>query len=80
MAQSSIEIEGGVISHGANVYEYRYGTVDGFFSITFTSTTRPKIGDKIVDGINVPLEGYEINQDKSRWIKTPPDVWPENKF
>ena len=75
-----IEIEGGVISLGNNLYEYRYGTVDGYFRVTFTSTTRPKIGDKIVNGVNEPLVGYESNQDKSRWIKTPPDVWPEDKF
>lgn len=80
MSDTVIEIEGGVISYPNNLYEYRYSTVDGYFSVQFTSTTRPKIGDKIVNGVCVPLEGYEINQDHSRWIPTPQPTWPEEKF
>lgn len=72
----TISIEGGCVQLGDTLWEYRWGDVDGEHRVQFSSVGKPKIGDKIVDGALVPLIGYKINGDTSRWQEQRDEEWP----
>lgn len=77
---ATIKIQSGCVQLEGNDYIYRYTDKEGEHTVVFTASQVPKVGDSITDGVLVPLVGYDINQDHSKWIKNPPDTWPENKF
>lgn len=76
---TTISIEGGTTHLGGNLYRYEYGTVDGRMAVLFTAPRKPKIGDKVVDGVWEALVGYKINGDVSRWLPEDFDTWPNLK-
>ena len=66
---NSVSIEAGCTKIGPNRYIYIYDLNEGLEAISFNSTTTPKIGDTIVDGVLVPLVGYKINNDPGFQLK-----------
>jgi hypothetical protein len=74
---TTISIEGGTVLVSPGVYKYSYDDVEGFHTITFTASQKPKVGDSVVDGVLVPLVGFKINGDVSRWLPASYDTWPD---
>lgn len=65
-------IEGGTYrlstnSEGIDTYVYRFTNRQGENTIVFLAAVVPKIGDRIVNGIHIPLVGDKINSDTSKW-------------
>lgn len=65
-------IQGGTykIEHGEDnihTYVYRFSDKAGDHVIVFLAADRPEIGDRIVNGIHVPITGWVINDDTSKW-------------
>lgn len=74
-----ISIENGTIKLSEGVYRYDYSDVSGTHSETFTASQTPQIGDSIDAGVLVPLVGYKINHDVSKWVSEDWDTWPKRK-
>lgn len=69
-------IENGTISKGGGVYEYINTTNAGTEKITFVSATIPEIGDVIGDDlVLIPLQGYKVNNDTSKWEHHDRETW-----
>ncbi len=77
---STVKIQGGCVQLEGNDYIYHYTDKEGEHSVVFTASQVPKVGDSITVGVLVPLVGYDINQDHSKWLPPQIDTWPENKF
>lgn len=73
----TITIEAGVAKIADLLYVYRWNDVGGIHEVTFTSDEVPKVGDSIENGVLVPLVGYKINDDHSKWLPDQYDYWPD---
>lgn len=64
-----MRIEAGTWHIEGNTWGYRYGDAEGDHVIVFTAEpgVKPRIGDSIEAGVHVPLVGYIINGDVSKW-------------
>lgn len=65
-------IEGGTYllsksADGINTYVYRFNNREGENTIVFLASVVPKIGDKIVNGVHIPLTEWKVNNDTSKW-------------
>lgn len=79
-----IKIEGGtekLVGHPEGTYRYIRSTNEGIFSIVFLAAPGevPEVGDFIdpVGKVLVKRQGYQINDDTSRWETQPKDYWGE---
>lgn len=77
-------IEGGTYrlstdSEGIDTYVYRFSDREGEHTIVFLAGVTPKIGDKIVDGVHVPLTEWKINNDTSKWNEYYNIKFPDNE-
>lgn len=73
-----VSIEGGCTELGEGLWRYDWTTNDGPCCVIFNAQDlKPQIGDKVVSGNLVPLEGWKINSDTSKWRKGEDPVWPE---
>lgn len=73
-----VTIEGGCTELGEGLWRYDWTTNDGPCCVIFNAgPLKPKIGDTVASGVLIPLEGYKINSDTSRWRPSDYDEWPE---
>ena len=77
-------IEGGTyklntISEGIDTYVYRFTDKEGEHTVVFLASVVPKIGDRIVDGVHIPLTEYKINNDTSKWNEYYNIKFPDNE-
>lgn len=85
---ANVSIEGGctrisnLYAVSPHMWKYHYTTSDGDFTEFFTAPvgTVPKIGDRIVDGVLVPLTTVKSNQDHSKWEHSPPETYGRSVF
>ena len=56
-------------AEGIDTYVYRFTDRRGEHTIVFLAALVPKIGDKIVNGLHIPLLDWKINPDASKWIE-----------
>lgn len=78
MATSEVIIQGGVTKVSENYYRYDFSNTSGYQTLFFTSSTVPKIGDKIVNNALVEATLPIINQDHSRWETRDYESWPDD--
>lgn len=80
MATNQVSIEAGCIYLGNDMWEYRYGDVDGEHKVVFQSVIKPKIGDTLNGNVLIIRTEPKINEDHSRWLPPEQDVWPTNNM
>lgn len=73
-----ISIEGGCVHLEEDLWVYRWNDNAGLHEYIFEAgPNTPRVGDSIVNGYLVPLVGWKINTDTSKWQETSYDTWPE---
>lgn len=73
-------IQGGckLLDAVSNTWLYEFEDSNGPQRYVFVSATKPEIGDKIVNGVLVPKDGYLINNDPGFQEKKNHDWdWPD---